>query len=425
MESFTYERDTFFVEVSGHNRHRRATIYEIQEILHPSFPQSNKDPAGHWYEAQCIHYGLRPSKTKSVAKTRLLDALNEKSLKVPEIIHQTEARLRKEWHKDAKEKLKSQRGASELPNAENFSRKRKATAVSEESGPKRKKMTIKKEEHQESTALHNVSPIRPSRPVQTARRGRANTARTKSEKGKTVFKQDDNVNIHINTSFVWHDASQSEDASGRPKRPKQTARCNRGGTVQRVIARTDTRVAQRKTERQRQPQPQSRKQTARRSAPHIGRVRGNATSSTRGGQSCYPKNDQQPAISSRGAYRSTQATRRSRGWHFRAGQTLGHNAASSRSGNTRNAAGGHEDYGMHGYFECEAYANEDFSNERYANGEYSDSGYHYDGYQSESYPHDDYSNEEYLNERYSNGNLSDEEYGFDISGPDEDDYPYF
>ena len=165
MECFSYERDTFFVEVGGHNRHRRATVNEIQELLHPSISKPSKDPAGHWYEAQCIHYGLRSSKTKSVAKTRLLDALNGKTLRVPETIQMTEEKLRKKWHKDAKETLRAQKEICVPSGGEISARKRKAPPSSEVKSLKRNKTGIKKEEHQESLELKDISPARPKRPI--------------------------------------------------------------------------------------------------------------------------------------------------------------------------------------------------------------------------------------------------------------------
>ena len=435
MDSFTYERDTFFVEVGGHNRHRRATVYEIQELLHPPFPQPNKDPTGHWYEAQCIHYGLRPSKTKSVAKTRLLDALNNKSLKVPEIIQQTETRLRKKWHKDAKEKVMSYRETPMLLNGENSNRKRKLTATLEESGPKRKKATIKKEEHQEGLKLHDVNQAPPDRPIQSARRGKMSTARVKSQNPAPARSEHNNVKININTSIAWPNAFQSEDGSDHPKRRIQTARCNRAGTVQKARARTNTRVANKRTQEDSQPQPQRRKQTARRSAPSIGRVRGNTTSSCRGDRSFNSQDSQQPATTSTGSCRSKQTARRSRGWRSRAGRAMGQNYSSSRSKSVQDGANSYKGHNSHEYFEYESYDNEEFSNEQYVDRGFSNDGYFDSGYSNENYPYaeysnevycnDGYSNEGYLSDRYSNEGYSHEEYGSDISAPNGDDYTCF
>lgn len=104
-DGFSFAGDSLFVEASNHSRHRRATLPELRAILRPTDPQDNQieDPTGPWYEAQLIHYGLKPSKTKAVAKTRLLDALNKGNLAVPQSIVKLERDLRKEWKKKEKE----------------------------------------------------------------------------------------------------------------------------------------------------------------------------------------------------------------------------------------------------------------------------------------------------------------------------------
>ncbi|OJJ38917.1 hypothetical protein ASPWEDRAFT_168789 [Aspergillus wentii DTO 134E9] len=72
---FSFSVDSFYVESSGHKLHRRAPLHEL-----------TPDPVGHWYEAQLLHYGLPPSKTKAVAKMRLLDAVRGGNLVVPKDI---------------------------------------------------------------------------------------------------------------------------------------------------------------------------------------------------------------------------------------------------------------------------------------------------------------------------------------------------
>lgn len=88
-DGFWYDGD-LYVEVGGLNRHKRAPIAEITAILRPDLKKSktttaqpSKDPVGHWYEAQLLHYGLPPSKDKARAKMRLLEAVNNSSLAVP------------------------------------------------------------------------------------------------------------------------------------------------------------------------------------------------------------------------------------------------------------------------------------------------------------------------------------------------------
>ena len=86
---FSFSVDSFYVSVESTNKndnlHRRAAPAEIQALYQPVVSGSQKvpDPVGHWYEAQLIHYGLTPSKTKAVSKMRLLDACKNGYLVVP------------------------------------------------------------------------------------------------------------------------------------------------------------------------------------------------------------------------------------------------------------------------------------------------------------------------------------------------------
>ncbi|KAH7143432.1 hypothetical protein EDB81DRAFT_884045 [Dactylonectria macrodidyma] len=70
-DGFAFANGGFFTEASGQNRHRRATLGELKEHVSSG---SDKDHPAHWFEAQLIHYGLKPSKSKSVARMRLCDA---------------------------------------------------------------------------------------------------------------------------------------------------------------------------------------------------------------------------------------------------------------------------------------------------------------------------------------------------------------
>ena len=99
--NFIYNGD-LHVDVGNLNRHKRATVAEITELLRPSLKKSKntppvKDQVGHWYEAQLIHYGLPASKDKATAKMRLLDNLNNSKLKVPAYITGMESELKKEF----------------------------------------------------------------------------------------------------------------------------------------------------------------------------------------------------------------------------------------------------------------------------------------------------------------------------------------
>ncbi|KAI0900959.1 hypothetical protein F4806DRAFT_175913 [Annulohypoxylon nitens] len=122
-DGFSYSGD-MFVESSGHNRHRRATIAELKDHFKSG---SDKDHPAHWFEAQCIHYGLQPSKTKAVARMRLFDAVNTGKLSIPSHIKKLETELKKEWTKSEREAKKAIKDAS---SSTTKSTKRKAAADS-------------------------------------------------------------------------------------------------------------------------------------------------------------------------------------------------------------------------------------------------------------------------------------------------------
>ncbi|ENH70721.1 hypothetical protein FOC1_g10005019 [Fusarium oxysporum f. sp. cubense race 1] len=103
-DGFAFAEGVFFAQSSGQNRHRRATATELRE----HFTSGNdKDHPAHWFEAQLIHYGLPPSKTKSVARMRLFDAVNAGNLKVPANVSKLETKLKKEWTKNDREAKKA------------------------------------------------------------------------------------------------------------------------------------------------------------------------------------------------------------------------------------------------------------------------------------------------------------------------------
>ncbi|KAI1210294.1 uncharacterized protein F4807DRAFT_59781 [Annulohypoxylon truncatum] len=123
-DGFSYAGD-LFVEASGHNRHRRATIPELKDHFKSG---SDKDHPAHWFEAQCIHYGLQPSKTKAVARMRLFDAVNGGKLAVPSHIKKLESELKKEWTKNEREAKKAIKDTS-LSAAKSTKRKAAADSV--------------------------------------------------------------------------------------------------------------------------------------------------------------------------------------------------------------------------------------------------------------------------------------------------------
>lgn len=103
VRGFAFVNGEFFAEASGQQQHRRATPAELKAHFTSG---SDKDHPAHWFEAQLVHYGLQPSKTKAVARMRLFDAVNAKKLTVPADIIKLEADLKKEWTKKDREAKK-------------------------------------------------------------------------------------------------------------------------------------------------------------------------------------------------------------------------------------------------------------------------------------------------------------------------------
>jgi hypothetical protein len=81
--------------------HHRATPAELKDHFSKG---SDKDHLAHWFEAQLRHYGLPPSKTKTVARMHLLDSFNAGMLAaVPAEVNKLEGRLKKDWLKNDRE----------------------------------------------------------------------------------------------------------------------------------------------------------------------------------------------------------------------------------------------------------------------------------------------------------------------------------
>lgn len=127
-DKYSFSVDSFYVETSGHNLHRRATVSELQALFDRSPAAggpNTPDPVGHWYEAQLLHYGLAPSKNKAVAKVRLLDALRAGGLNVPKDILKVEGDLKKEWKKKDKETKSGSRSGGTAKSSTSGNNKRK------------------------------------------------------------------------------------------------------------------------------------------------------------------------------------------------------------------------------------------------------------------------------------------------------------
>jgi hypothetical protein len=92
--NFAFTNGVFFAEASNRSQHRCTSKEEL--VAHFA-SGSEKDYTAHWFEAQLIHYGLQPSKVKSVARMRLFDAVRQGTLSVPSSITDLEKKLKNEW----------------------------------------------------------------------------------------------------------------------------------------------------------------------------------------------------------------------------------------------------------------------------------------------------------------------------------------
>ncbi|KAF5663627.1 hypothetical protein FHETE_7332 [Fusarium heterosporum] len=192
-DGFAFSDGVFFAQASGQNRHRRATATELKEHFTSG---SDKDHPAHWFEAQLIHYGLQPSKTKSVARMRLFDAVNAGNIKVPATVSKLETKLKKEWTKNDREVKKGT--TSKLPpkTAPTVKEDTKKTATA---GSKRK--------------ANDDSGVTTKRPKTTTPKPKA--------PAKTSTKATSKPASKIPTA----EAAQAQ-------RKPQTARCVRGGASQ-------------------------------------------------------------------------------------------------------------------------------------------------------------------------------------------------
>lgn len=123
---FSFANGVFFAESSGRNKHPRATNEELR--AHFAFG-SETDHTAHWFEAQLMHYGLRPSKVKSVARMRLFDAIRGGTLSVPLHITELEQKLKEEWTNRDRDERRAAKAASSGAAEASVSRKRKAEVI--------------------------------------------------------------------------------------------------------------------------------------------------------------------------------------------------------------------------------------------------------------------------------------------------------
>ncbi|KAL8856736.1 MAG: hypothetical protein Q9178_006693 [Gyalolechia marmorata] len=174
-DNFVYNGD-LLVDVGNFNRHKRASVAELTEVLRPDLKKPKnavavKDPVGHWYEAQLIHYGLPPSKDKARAKMRLLENLNQSKLSVPPQITAIETALKKEFaaaERKAKAQYKASLAATPSTQKDSLSTKKRKMADNQTAFP-----TINVNVSVgDAPSPNRSSPAPPKkRKLQTARRG--------------------------------------------------------------------------------------------------------------------------------------------------------------------------------------------------------------------------------------------------------------
>ncbi|KAL8766506.1 MAG: hypothetical protein Q9209_006722 [Squamulea sp. 1 TL-2023] len=248
-DGFYYNGD-LYVEVGNLNRHKRASIAEITAILRPDFKQSkalpvtlpSKDPVGHWYEAQLIHYGLLPSKDKARAKMRLLEALNTSKLNIPAHISQLEDRLKKEYavvERKARALYKAEKAAAEKQEPVTESKKRKQPEPSNtfnvniNFGPVNASSYQISEPRAETITDVTQPPMKKTKATATVT---AKTAVTTAKKGASATYAA-NGRVLSNQNSVGKETSSKAPAADQtkkanrpankdptPERPKQTAR---------------------------------------------------------------------------------------------------------------------------------------------------------------------------------------------------------
>ena len=93
-DPFLYHGE-LFVDPGNKKHYKRALPVELTALLKSG--SSEKDETAPYYEAQLVHFGLKRTKDKARAKWRLLEAVNGKTLRVPEDLLKVEKELKKEY----------------------------------------------------------------------------------------------------------------------------------------------------------------------------------------------------------------------------------------------------------------------------------------------------------------------------------------
>ena len=142
---FHYSYGELHAEASNGNRHRRTTLPELQDFFRPSAQfnsasSSQQDRPAHWFEAQLLHYGLPPSKTKGTAFRRLHDAFTSSHLAVPAEISTIEKNLKKQWESSQRQARGKQPASSRVGPSGGVTKP--GAAATKKETPKRKAETV-------------------------------------------------------------------------------------------------------------------------------------------------------------------------------------------------------------------------------------------------------------------------------------------
>ncbi|KFA68065.1 hypothetical protein S40285_02569 [Stachybotrys chlorohalonatus IBT 40285] len=270
-DGFSFINGELFAHASGSNQHRRATAVELQSHFSTG---SDKDHPAHWFEAQLIHYGLRASKTKAVARMRLYDAVKGGNLSVPANITKLEGELKKEWTKKDRDAKKASKEAV-AKNTTGVKRKADVTASST------KKLKTTSTPTTTTTVTTTTAASKGKNPASTASKNKAATtkpekkasARPKDKKGAPKSAKTESVKNQTpkkSTEPARQDAALTATEAG-PSRGIGKAR--RGGIAQGPSRASSTTVAAEF------PRPRT-KQTARRSGAWAARGRIASSSSS-------------------------------------------------------------------------------------------------------------------------------------------------
>ncbi|KAI9763493.1 MAG: hypothetical protein M1835_007802 [Candelina submexicana] len=260
---FYHCNGVFWPDVGNSNRHERAKVSTLKSLLQPPTPQSIKsgkpskrnipppppDPAGHWYEAQLLHYGLKPSKDKQTAKKRLLKAIEEETLIVPTFVATLEGELKKEWNtankqaearlkreKREKEEIKSgsrvevaKREYERALKEQEEAAKAERLALGESSPAKKRKASTKKETPNQNEPAEQPSAKKPV--AEKKLTTKKEPAKKKDPPKKPLVKKDAAKKEPAKKSakrsfseFLEEAETNSQQAGSTSARPKQTAR---------------------------------------------------------------------------------------------------------------------------------------------------------------------------------------------------------